>query len=143
MSQVQASPEPEFAVRINQTSDLEVLTVVTDAAIATLQLRGEMDLSNAELLTAVLDHQLALGRRFARLDLSHLRFLDCAGLRAIVLGHNRFLAGQGTLVLTGVSTRVARLLLITGLDEALFTADAVADVRYARRPNHLHLAADG
>jgi anti-anti-sigma factor len=94
-----------------------------DASRVALQLAGEMDLANADLLTAVVANQLGNGRRFVRLDLCELRFVDCAGLRAIIDAHNDCLAAHGMLVLTGVPPRIAKLLSITGLDEALLIAD--------------------
>ncbi|MGI8678181.1 MAG: STAS domain-containing protein [Jatrophihabitans sp.] len=112
-------PASEVAVRIDETGELQVTTVVVDATRATLQLRGEMDLSNADLLTAVLANQLSFGRHFIRLDVSRLGFLDCAGLRAIVLAHNDCLSARGVLVLAGATRSVTRLLAITHLDEAL------------------------
>ncbi|HKC28685.1 MAG TPA: STAS domain-containing protein [Jatrophihabitans sp.] len=107
---------------------LEVTVTAADATNATVRVQGEMDLATAELVTAALDSQLTAGRRFVRLDLSALRFLDGTGLDVLVRAHNRFLAERGSLVLTGVGTRVARLLSITHLDEALLVADRPGQV---------------
>ena len=135
-------PSPAGSIRVDETGGLDVTTVALDATRVTLQLQGEMDLSNAELLTAVLGSQLAHGRRFIRLDLSRLGFLDCVGLRAIVEGHNRCLGVRGTLVLTGVTPRTARLLAITHLDEALFVADGPGGPHRTNRPSRQrHLTA--
>lgn len=128
----------EVAVRIQETGELEITTIVQDAARATLQLHGEMDLTNGDLLTAVLDNQLALGRRFVRLDLSRLEFLDSTGLQLIVHAHNKLLAARGTLVLTGLTPLIVRLLALTHLDQALFIADGPCGPPPARRQ---HLAA--
>ncbi|MDT4927242.1 MAG: hypothetical protein QOF92_109 [Pseudonocardiales bacterium] len=98
---------------------LEIRTVLVDGARAYLQLCGELDLATADQLTSVLTRHLLGGRRFVRLDLSGLDFLDCAGLRSLVSGHNVYLARGGTLVLTHVGPRPARLLEITELDGAL------------------------
>jgi anti-sigma B factor antagonist len=116
-----ASPQPTF----------EVIETAADSTRATIQLLGEMDLATADLLTAALDRQLAAGRRFIRLDVSGLRFMDCAGLHALLSAHNRFLAARGTLVLMGVGTRIARLLSLTHLEGALLVADPSS--RSARR----------
>jgi anti-anti-sigma factor len=118
-------PNDDVTVVADETGTLELRTVVADAVCATLLVRGEMDLANADLLTAVLDNQVGLGRRFIRLELSRLSFLDCAGLRAIVHAHNRCLAVRGTLILTGVTPRMALLLRITHLEEALLVADGL------------------
>jgi anti-sigma B factor antagonist len=137
-----AAPAPvpsdsELAVHVDETCGLDVTTLAMDATRVTLQLQGEMDLSNADLLIAVLGNQVGLGRRFVRLDVSRLAFLDCSGLRAIVEAHNRCLGARGTLVLTGVTPRIARLLAITGLDEALLVADGPGAPRRIRRQQHL------
>jgi anti-sigma B factor antagonist len=130
MSATRTSSSPAEPVRhVDRLGDLEVTTIGIDSSHVTVQLRGELDLASAALLTAVLDNLLSLGCRFARLDTSRLAFCDCAGLRAIVSGHNAFLAARGTLSLIRPSPRLVRLLSITGLDEALFVADRTADAR--------------
>jgi anti-anti-sigma factor len=91
-------------------------------------------LAKADLLTAVLDNQVGHGRRFIRLELSRLHFLDCAGLRAIVHADNRCLGVRGTLVQTGVTPRIALLLRVTRLEEALFVADGLD--RPSQRSRH-------
>lgn len=74
----------------------------------------------AARLAAALDQYLAAGRRYTCLDLSRVPMLDQAGFDVLVEGHHRFLAAGGTLVLTGVGPRIARLLELTGLDRTLF-----------------------
>ena len=123
---------PQLTVHIAAAGLLEIVAVAVEPAQATVQLQGEVDVTTAGLVTAALDEQLAQGHRFVRLDLSRLTFLDCCGLRALVLAHNEFLHASGTLVLTGVGHRVARLLAITHLDEALFVADGPGEPRHVR-----------
>jgi anti-sigma B factor antagonist len=113
------STRPPSLVAVEDAGRLEVTTLWTDASCTTLLLRGELDLNSGELLTAVLSNHFALGNRSVRLDLSRVTFLDCGGLRTLVEGHNRFRAAGGSLVLTGVQPRIARLLHLTHLDEAL------------------------
>lgn len=124
----------EVAVRVDETGGLDVTTVAMDATCAALQLQGEMDLFTADLFTAVIASQLSHGRRFIRLDVSRLAFCDCAGLRAIAEAHNDCLGARGTLVLTGVTPAIARLLTITRMDEALLIADGPGDPRRTRQP---------
>lgn len=127
MSASRASTPPASpaspAAHLDQVGGLEVSTICTGSSQVIVQMRGELDLASAPLLAAVLEHQLRLGHRFARLDVSRLYFCDCGGLRAIVAGHNAFLAAGGTLSLTGLTRPVRRLLAITGLDEALVLID--------------------
>lgn len=73
----------------------------------------------AARLAAALDQQLAAGRCYARLDLTRVPMLDRAGFDALIEGHHRFLVAGGTLILTGVGPRIARLLELTGLDRTL------------------------
>lgn len=120
-------------------TSLEIVAVPIGATQATVRLRGEVDLVTGSLVTVALREQLALGRRFVRLDLSRLTFLDCVGLRVLVEAHNEFLYASGTLVLTGVGNRVARILSLTHLDEALFVADGPGE---PRRVRHLASVAD-
>jgi anti-sigma B factor antagonist len=140
---VPLQPGPDTGVRLDLTSGLDVTTSVMDATRATVQLAGELDLSTAGLLTAVINGQLRRGRCFLCLDISRLAFVDCAGLREIAAAHNACLGVRGTLVLTGVSERIARLLAITHLDEGLFVADGADEPpRSRRRPQRArHLSA--
>jgi anti-anti-sigma factor len=124
----------QIGVRTAQSGLLEIVAVGIDASQSTVQVHGELDLASADTLTAALEHELTVGHRFVRLDLSRLTFTDCAGLRALVAAHNRFLAARGTMVLTGLRPQVTRLLAITHLDDALFVADGAA-----RRDRARHL----
>lgn len=134
----EALPRSQLVLSSAEAGVLQVTAVQTDSARATVQLHGEVDLANAELVTAVLDNQLALGHRYLRLDLSGVSFLDCTGLSALVHAHNQFLAARGTLVLAGVGARIARILSLTHLDEALFMTDGLDDPRPTRRRSHLN-----
>lgn len=78
-------------------------------------------------LATVLQQQRASGCRFVRLDLCEVSILDHAGFDVLVDAHHRFLAAGGTLVLTGVGPRIARLLELTGLDRTLFTVARASD----------------
>ena len=102
---------------------LEVIETDLDSTRASVQLIGEMDVATADLFITALGRQLAAGRRFVCVDVSRLQFIDCAGLHALVSAHSRFLAARGTLVLTGVGHKVARLLSLTHLEDMLLVAD--------------------
>jgi anti-anti-sigma factor len=81
----------------------------------------------AARLSALLARERTAGRRFVRLDLCQVSMLDHAGLDTIIEAHHRFLALGGTLVLTGVGPRIARLLELTELDKTLFTIARAGD----------------
>src|SRR5436309_1813624 len=103
---------------------LHVVTVGQDSCRARLRVSGELDLASAGVLADALEGQLAAGRRYLRVDLSQLRFCDAAGLAVLERGHQRVLAAHGTLLLTGVGARLARLLSLTGLDALLMVTGA-------------------
>jgi hypothetical protein len=75
----------------------------------------------------VLDGHLAAGRHLLRLDLSGVTFLDASTLSGIARVHAAALDRRGTLVLTGVTQRIARILRLTGLDDVLFIGGPRAD----------------
>jgi anti-sigma B factor antagonist len=88
---------------------------------------GEWDLAKAATLADLLDAHEKAGRRFVRLDLSAVTFLDCTCIGVLVSVHRRLLAARGTLVLTGVSPRLQRLLRLARLDDVLLTT-SVSDL---------------
>jgi anti-sigma B factor antagonist len=85
-----------------------------------VKVSGELDLVSAPILGACLQNELAGGRRLARLDLADVVFFDSYGLSAVLDAHRAFLAARGTLILTTVSTRVARLVGVLALGDELF-----------------------
>ncbi len=103
---------------------MSVETVRFDRVRAHIRAGGDIDLATAAPLWAVLDGHLAAGRRFLRLDLTDVTFLDATGLSGVTRVHHDALARRGTLVLTGVHLRIAKLLRLTGLDEVLFVGGA-------------------
>lgn len=127
-----SSGHPRLTVRTTTSGSLEIVALSVGPSRGTVQVQGEVDLVTADLLATALDDELGQGHRFVRLDLSRLSFIDCAGLRVLVSAHNRFLAAQGTLVLTGVGQLPARLLRITHLDRALLVADGAGEPRRVR-----------
>lgn len=108
-------------------ASMAVDTVHFDSTRANIKVVGELDLATAPPLWAVLQGHLAAGRRFVRLDMSGVTFLDATALTGITRAHQDLLAARGTLVITGVRARVARVLRLTGLDEVLFIGGARAD----------------
>ena len=81
---------------------------------------GAWDLAGAPRLSAALTEH-AGQTRLLRLDLSDVTFLDCACLEVLLETHQRMLAAGGSLVLTGVTARIARLIELAGLSGVLYT----------------------
>jgi len=111
---------------------MSVETVGLDRLRAHVRVAGEIDMSTGAPLWAVLHSHLAAGRKFLRLDLSGVSFLDAAALSGIVHAHHDASERRGTLVLTGVHRRIARLLRLTGLDDVLLIGDDPRDVERPR-----------
>jgi anti-sigma B factor antagonist len=108
-------------------ADLIVETVRFDEHRALVKASGEIDLSTGALLWAVLDTHVAMGRRFLRLDLSGVTFMDATAISGVARVHHELLDRRGTLVLTGVRPRIAKLLRLTGLDGVLLIGGPRAD----------------
>jgi anti-sigma B factor antagonist len=81
--------------------------------------RGDWDLAEAERLAELLAAHTAKDR-LLRVDLSGVGFLDCACLSVLLDAHERLLARGGSLVLTGITGRVERLIKLTGLNHVLY-----------------------
>jgi anti-sigma B factor antagonist len=102
-------------------SRASLMTIRQSHTRAVVRAVGEWDLANADILAEMFEAHQKAGRRFVRLDLSALTFLDCACVSVLVTAHRRLLAAGGTLVLTGVTRRVLRLLSLAGLDDVLLS----------------------
>ncbi|WP_042391633.1 STAS domain-containing protein [Streptacidiphilus carbonis] len=87
-------------------------------AAALVQARGEIDLDTAPALQRRLTAALKAHGE-AVLDLSQVTFMDCAGLRPLLLAHHLAARHGGRLILHGACHPVLRLLELTGLDQYL------------------------
>ena len=76
----------------------------------------EFDLSAAPDVASELHALLELHPHVA-VDVSQVEFLDSSGLGVLVAAHRRATALAGDLVLCGQSSRVKRLLELTGLEQ--------------------------
>jgi anti-sigma B factor antagonist len=103
-----------------------VVTVAEDAWRAFVALRGELDLADVPRLEQVLSGHLDAGRRVLRLDTQDVTFLDSSVLGVIVAIHRRCAELQATLILTGVSGIVQRVVQLTALDQVLLIDRASA-----------------
>lgn len=106
---------------------MSVDTLRLDELRAHVRVSGDLELSTGAPLRAVLHGHLAAGRRYLQLDLSSVGFLDASALSGIAEVHHAALKQRGTLLITGVSAHVARLLRLTGLDGVLFVGGPRAE----------------
>jgi anti-anti-sigma factor len=100
----------------------ELAVVELDPLRSTFRAGGELDLAARDALSDGLQRQQDAGRRFVNLDLSEVTFLDSSCLQVIEDFHDGFLKLPGLMILTGINTRVARMLRLTGLRDRLFIA---------------------
>lgn len=127
-------PRIQSATSTSATVPGSLTTLRQDATRVVIRAVGEWDLANAPVLADVLDEHRKAGRHFVRLDLSAVSFLDCTCLDVLVTAHERLLAAQGTLMLTGVTPPLRRLLSLARLDQVLLAtslSDADARSRHA------------
>lgn len=105
----------------NRIPDAPALTVAwTDGSRRCLFASGEWDLAAAGRLARLIETQ-AGGANLLRIDLGEVAFLDCACLQVLVDVHNRLDAVGGSLVLSGLSSSVARLIQLAGVSDLLYT----------------------
>jgi anti-anti-sigma factor len=104
---------------------LSIETVRFDDRRAAVAVHGDLDVSTAAALWSVLQSHLTAGRRYLRVDLSAVTFIDAAAVTAILEVHHEALYRRGTLVLTGITPSIAKVLALTGVDETLFLAGSL------------------
>lgn len=88
------------------------VSMVGDVAVA--RLSGELDLTGSAPLLEGLRPAVDLAARALVVDLRALRFVDCAGLTALVAARSEVSRRGIELVLAAPSPPVARLLSLTG-----------------------------
>ena len=91
----------------------------TDRTIS-VAVTGDLDLEGALRLRDAVRRQVAIGvSADVTMDLSHVGFMDCAGVGALMWTRRRVNGAGGSLVLTGGSRSVVRLLEPLGLRDLL------------------------
>lgn len=86
----------------------------------TVHLAGEADsLESAQVLEEALAGVLAAGHREVTVNAAGLEFADAASVRVLVRAARALYARHGTLRLTEASPIVARILELTGADQAI------------------------
>lgn len=88
-----------------------------------LRLKGELDLAEFEAFNAALSERQFNGRSCVLLDLRELTFMDCSGLRAILLAIERAETGGGELKLIRGPRQVHRVFEVTGVMDRLEFVD--------------------
>jgi anti-sigma B factor antagonist len=101
-----------------------VQTVASDDWRAAVELHGELDIANANALRDELAGHLDAGRRVLRVDTSDVSFMDSTAIGTLVTASERCRHEHGSLILTGVTPPLERLLGAAGLDSVLLVDTA-------------------
>jgi anti-anti-sigma factor len=91
-------------------TDFSLTTVQCDPTRAQVHASGHLDASAAAVLAAVLDGHLRAGRRFLRLNVGAVPKVDSSALEVLSALHRRLLERRGTLIITGVTGAIERVL---------------------------------
>lgn len=95
------------------------LNTTVEGGTATLKASGELDIYTSSRLLALTEQLCTRDVDEIVVDADHLSFVDSAGLRALVLAHDRAM-GQGIDLRVGAaSDALDKVLAMTGLDELL------------------------
>jgi anti-sigma B factor antagonist len=94
-----------------------VQTTVDDDTLVVV-VSGDCDLASRQELTAALQAAVAKAP-VVRIDLSGVQFLDSSGVHCLVVGHQKAVAEDKVLYLTGARGVVAHVLDLTGMAELL------------------------
>lgn len=84
-----------------------------------LVLAGELDLNGAQSLRPLAREIVEEGAGDVEVDAGSLRFCDAGGLGALVELNNQLCEQGRRLLITGANARLARLLMITDLENLL------------------------
>ncbi|MGE5281182.1 MAG: STAS domain-containing protein [Chloroflexota bacterium] len=100
-----------------------------DAGVFVIAVEGELDMNTAAQLERELQAPLAGPDAGLVIDLSECEFIDSTGIALIVKAWQQL---DGGFALCGIGDQVARVLEITGLEQAIPThagrAEAIAEV---------------
>jgi anti-sigma B factor antagonist len=108
------------------------ISVSTRPSHMLVSLTGECDTTTAPHLLNTLMAQAAAGTLRVVIDLSGLRFIDSAGIHALLNGRSALAQNQGTLALASPQRIVARVLELTGIGQLIPIHQTVAE---AMAPN--------
>jgi anti-anti-sigma factor len=94
----------------SETPTFAATTVQCDGGRAELEITGALDVDAAAVVDAMVAAHVRAGRRYLRLNVRPVTWIDHAALGVLSRLHRRMLACQGTLILTGVTGRLERVL---------------------------------
>jgi anti-anti-sigma factor len=95
------------------------IDVRSDPSGTRARVEGDIDISVVTPVQEILLQAIHTHGPLLLLDLSGVSFLDCAGLRALVMTRRRVELHGGSLQLVAPSAAVRRILRLTGLQELI------------------------
>jgi anti-anti-sigma factor len=101
--------------RDHSDSEFSVVGLTYSGPEAVITLAGELDLASAPVLHELLLEAASAGAETIKIDVQRLTYVDSAGLGVLVSAHKRLQSNGGSLVISGPTPRVARVLAISGL----------------------------
>jgi anti-anti-sigma factor len=120
---------------LSQTSSFALREEAPDPGTCVIVVEGEADMSTAVKFNESFFSAARAGVRRVVADLTGVSFIDTTMLNALVVGHRRMVRDRGTFAVVCSSTRVSRVLDITGLERILTVfenrAEALAHIRQA------------
>jgi anti-sigma B factor antagonist len=96
-------------------SEFSVVSLTYSGFEAVITLAGELDLASAPVLHELLLEAASAGTETIKIDVQGLTYIDSAGLGVLVSAHKRLQSNGGSLVISGPTPRVMRVLAISGL----------------------------
>ena len=105
--------------------DFSMMTWPVEGAMV-LSLGGELDIATTSLLTERVRALVGEGYPRIVLDLAHLRFCDCAGLRALLYAREIATEAGGWARLSRVAGLTRHIIEITGLTDALMCYESTS-----------------
>lgn len=106
--------------------DLEV-TTHDEGGIAVVSAAGDVDVTTAPRLRDALDRVLTAGQSWLVVDLRAVPFMDSTGLGVLVGRLKVVRARRGSMRIVATSSRMLRVLAITGLDTVFPLHASVAE----------------
>lgn len=91
------------------------MTTMTGPAVVVVEVVGDLDLGSVARVRETLHDALSVHPERLVVDLSQCEFVDASALAMLLDVHRRAWRGGGVLTLRGCSSRVLRLLSLTGL----------------------------
>lgn len=83
-------------------------------SIGIIDLKGQVDLSNAYIIRELIEQELGEGYRKLIINMKPLNFIDSSALGVLIAGAKKVIEARGEMVIV-VNEYVERLLSVTGL----------------------------